>query len=345
VRAVVVDTFGTPDVLHIKQLPDPEPPPGGYVVQVLAAGVNYADIVERRGLYKKVLTLPRQMGKEAAGVVVARHSDAVEFDVGDPVIVVRFANGCYADKVPTEAHEVLRPPRGLSFVEMAAFGTNFATAWWAMHEIARVRPGESALIQAAAGGVGTAAVMLARTAGCGLIIGTAGGPAKGELVRAAGADEVVNYLVDDLRPIVARLTHDVGIDYCLESVGGDAYAQSLDALAPMGRLVIIGFSSIHDDYAHAIRRLHPLTVFQRSISVGGLNLDNISFQRQRNVWNQLVEHAEEHNLRPIVGQVHPFERIREAHDALESRRSTGKVVLTLDPQALDVPTPALLARG
>ena len=267
---------------------------------MVAASVNYADIVERRGLYKKVLTLPRQMGKEAAGIVVARHPEAIEFDVGDPVIVVRFANGCYADKVPAEAHEVLRPPRGLSFVEMAAFGTSFATAWWAMHEIARVRPGESALIQAAAGGVGTAAVMLARTAGCSIVIGTAGGPAKCELVRAAGADECVDYLVDDLRPVVARLTDGTGVDYCLESVGGDAYSQSLDALAPMGRLVIIGFSSIQDDYAHAIPRLHPLTVFQRSIAVGGLNLDNISFQRQRDIWNRLV--AARRGARPPPGR-------------------------------------------
>ena len=340
-RAVVVDTFGAPDVLDIKQVPDPEPPPGGYVVQVVAAGLNYADVVERRGLYKKGQTLPHQLGKEAAGIVVARDHDAVEFDVGDPVIVIRFTNGCYAEQVPAEAHEVLRPPRGLSFVEMASFGTTFATAWWAMHEIARVRPGESALIQAAAGGVGTAALMLARTAGCAPIIGTAGGPEKCDLARSAGADACVDYRADDFRPVVQRLTHETGVDYCLESVGGDAYSRSLEVLAPTGRMVIIGFSSIHDDYAHAIPRLHPLTVFQRSISVAGLNLDNIGFQRRRDVWARLVDHAEEHALRPVVGQVHPFEDVRVAHAALESRRSTGKVVLAVDPAALDVPTPSL----
>jgi NADPH:quinone reductase len=342
VRAVVLDEFGSPDVLRITQLADPEPPPGGYVVQVLAAGLNYADIVERRGRYRKDQTLPPQLGKEAAGIVVARDGDAVEFDLGDPVIVIRFGGGCYAEQVAAEAHELLRPPRGLSFVEMAAFGTNFATAWWAMHEIARVRPGESALIQAAAGGVGTAAVMLARTAGCAPIIGTAGGAAKCDLARASGADACVDYLAEDFRPVVATLTHDAGVDYCLESVGGDTYSRSLDALAPMGRLVIIGFSSIEADYAQAIPRLHPLTVFHRSISVGGLNVDNIAFQRRRHVWDQLVDHAEEHAMRPVVGQVHRFEDVRDAHDALESRRSTGKVVLVVDPQAHDVPT--LLAR-
>ena len=113
-RAVVVDTFGSPDVLQIKQLPDPEPPPGGYVVQVMAAG---RELRGRRRATRPLQEGPAaaraSMGKEAAGVVVARDPDAVEFDVGDPVIVVRFANGCYADQVAAEAHEVLRPPRGL----------------------------------------------------------------------------------------------------------------------------------------------------------------------------------------------------------------------------------------
>jgi NADPH2:quinone reductase len=337
-RAIVVDEFGSPEVLTFRELPDPTPPPGGYVVQVMAAALNFADVVERRGQYKKDQQLPAQLGKEAAGVVVARDDDAVEFDVGDPVIVVRFGNGCYAEQVPAEAHEVLRPPRGLSFIEMSAFGTGFVTAWYAMHEIARVRPGESALIQAAAGGVGTAAVALARSSGCAPVIGTAGGAEKCDLARACGADACVDYLSEDFRTVVAELTHDTGVDYCLESVGGETYTRSLDALAPMGRLVIIGFSSIGGDYAQAIPRLHPLTVFHRSISVGGLNIDNLSFQQRREVWDRLVDHAEEHALRPVIGQVHPFERIRDAHEALESRRSTGKVVLVVDPAAEEVPS-------
>ena len=336
-RAIVVDDFGSTEVLQFRDLPDPTPPPGGYVVQVIASAVNYADVVERRGQYKKSQQLPARMGKEAAGVVVARDDDAVEFDVGDPVIVVRFANGCYAEQVAAEGHEVLRPPRGLSFVEMAAFGTAFATAWYAMHEIARVRPGDSALIQAAAGGVGSAAVTLARTSGCAPVIGTAGGAAKCSQARAVGADACIDYLADDFRPAVLDLTHDTGVDYCLESVGGETYTRSLDVVAPMGHLVIIGFSGIGADYANEIPRLHPLTVFHRSISVGGLNVDNLSFTRRRDRWDRLVAHAEEHAIRPLVGQVHPFERIGDAHTALETRQSTGKVVLVLDPMAEQVP--------
>jgi NADPH:quinone reductase-like Zn-dependent oxidoreductase len=337
-RAIVVEDFGSPEVLQFQDVPDPTPPPGGYVVQVLATAVNFADLVERRGLYKKTQTLPARLGKEAAGVVVARHPDAVEFEVGDPVIVVCFGNGCYAEQVAAGPSEVLRPPRGLSFVEMAAFGTAFATAWYSLHEIARVRPGESVLIQAAAGGVGSAAVILARTSGCAPVLGTAGGPDKCAQARAHGADACIDYRDDDFRPAVLDLTHGRGVDFCLESVGGETYTRSLDVLAPMGRLVIIGFSGIGDDYAGAIPRLHPLTVFHRSITVGGLNVDNLDFASRRDIWERLVAHAEQHAIRPVVGQVHPFAAIQAAHDALESRRSTGKVVLVLDAMADQVPT-------
>jgi NADPH2:quinone reductase len=336
-RAVVLERFGTPYVLEFRELPDPVPPAGGYVVRIIASAVNYADVVERRGLYKRDQHLPCALGKEAAGVVVARDPDAVEFEVGDPVIVVRFGNGCYADLVAAAPNEVLRPPRGLSFLEMAAFGTAYATAWYAMHEIARVRPGDSALIQAAAGGVGNAAIVLARTGGCSLVIGTAGGSVKCAVVLRHGADVCVDYLAGDLREGVLAATGGAGVDYCLESVGGDTYRKSLDVMGPMGHLVVIGFSGIADDYAAATPRLHPLTVFQRSFSVGGLNMDNLGFTGRREVWAHLVAHAEEHAIVPEVNAVFPFAEIRSAHQALESRKTTGKVVLVLDESATSVP--------
>jgi NADPH:quinone reductase-like Zn-dependent oxidoreductase len=342
-RLIEVDAFGGPEVLRTRTLADPEPSRDGYLVEVRAAGVNFADVVERQGRYKRDQRLPHRLGKEAAGVVVARGPDADAFEIGDAVIVVRFANGCYADLVAADAHEVLRAPRGLSFLELAAFGTNFATAWWAMHEVARVRAGCGALIHAAAGGVGTAALMLARTHGCAPIIGTAGGAAKGKVAVAAGADLCVDYTTEDFRPIVAAATDGRGIDYCLESVGGETYARTLDVMAPTGSVVVIGFSSVTTDHANAIPRLHPLTVFHRSFSVGGLNIDNLGFQRQRHVWDALVEHVERHGLRPMIGQVHPLDDIAAAHAALEGRATVGKVVLQVHDDAASVPAPIAVA--
>lgn len=336
-RQVEIERFGGAEELHLRTVPDPEPPADGYVVDVRAAGLNYADVVERRGRYRKDQALPARLGKEAAGVVVACGPEARDFEVGDAVVVVRFGNGCYAERIACAAHEVLRPPWGYTWIELAAFGTNFATAWWSLTEIARVRPGESVLVQAAAGGVGSAAVMLARSLGLSPVIGTAGGPAKSALVRDLGADACVDYTATDLREAVRDLTGGRGVDACIESVGGEAYRASLDLLAPMGRLVVIGFSSIEDDYAQAIPRLHPLTVFHRSITVGGLNLDNLSFQRQRDVWDRLVDHVDAHGLRPHVGHVFPFDRVTDAHRCLEQRASTGKVVLDVSPGAAPPP--------
>ena len=336
-RAIVVDSFGAPDVLKIQNLPDPTPPPGGYVVQVVASSINYADVVERRGLYKKDQKLPSRLGKEGAGVVVARDCDAVQFEVGDPVIIVAPSGGCYAERVAVEAYEVLQPPSGFSFVEMASFAIAYSTAWYGMFQIANVRRGEAVLIQAAAGGLGTAAIDLARSSGCGLVIGTAGGPAKCALAERRGADACIDYTAVDFRPTVLELTRDEGVDYCLESVGGETYSRSLDVIAPLGHMVIVGFSSVGADYAREIHRLHPLTVFQRSISVGGLNLENLAFMRRRDIWNELVAHVEEHAIHPLVTQAYPFDQIREAHEALETRQTTGKVALIMDPQAYDVP--------
>jgi NADPH:quinone reductase-like Zn-dependent oxidoreductase len=341
-RLIEVDAFGGPEVLQVREHPDPVASADGYVVEVRAAGLNFADIVERRGRYRRDQKVPHRLGKEAAGVVVARGPAATEFEVGDAVIVVKFDNGCYADRIAAEAHEVLRAPRGLSFVELAAFGTTYATAWWAMHEIARVRPGDSVLVQAAGGGVGTAAINLARTFGCGPIIGTAGSIEKCAVVMRLGADVCVDYTTTDFRPVVRAWTAEAGVDYCLESVGGETYERSLEVMAGMGRVVVIGFSSISSDYATAIPRLHPLTVFHRSFSVGGLNIDNLGFQRRRDIWDRLVDHAETHRIRPHVGQTYPFARVADAHRALEQRETTGKVVLMVHPDATDIPGAALI---
>lgn len=336
-RQVEIERFGGPEELHLRAVPEPEPPVDGYVVDVCAAGLNYADVVERRGRYRKDQSLPALLGKEAAGVVVARGPEANEFGIGDPVIVVRFGNGCYAERIACAPHEVLRPPQGFTWIELAAFATNFATAWWAMTEIARVRPGESALVQAAAGGVGSAAILLARSLGLTPVIGTAGGPTKTALVHDLGADTCVDYNTADVAAEVLERTDGRGVDFCLESVGGDAYRDSLRVLAPKGRLVVIGFSSIEEDYANVVPRLHPLTVFHRSITVGGLNLDNLAFQRERDVWDRLVDHVEEHGLRPHIGHVFPFDRVADAHRCLEQRASTGKVVLSVQPDAAAPP--------
>lgn len=308
---------------------EPEPADDGYVVEARAAGLNYADVVQRRGLYTKDPQLPCEIGTEAAGVVVARGPNAAEFEMGDTVCVARLArSGCYAERIAVGPTEALPPPAGLSFEELGGFSNTFATAWYVLTENARVRPGESVLIQAAAGGVGTAAIALARSLGCSPVLGTAGGPEKCAWVEGLGADACIDYTSSDFRDAVREHTGGAGVDVVLESVGGEVFERSLDVLAPLGRIVVIGFSSIDDDYAARIQRIHPLTVLNRSIAIAGLNVANLDYPARRDTWRALVKHVEEHGLRPEIGHLFPLAEAPAAHRALESRATRGKVLLT-----------------
>ncbi len=326
-RKILLEAFGGPEVLVVGEHPEPECPADGWVVELAAASINYADVVSRRGLYSKDQRLPFEVGKEAAGTIVAAGPDARGFVLGETVIVIKFEGGCYAERVAARPGQVLRGPVGYDARQLAAFGILFATAWYGQHEIARVRPGEAVLIQAAAGGVGSTAVALARSGDCGPVIGTAGDAEKCAWVESLGADVCVNYRQDDFREVVAELTAGRGVDYCLESVGGDVARASLEALAPMGRLVIIGFSSVTADYNKKIERVHPLTVFHRSLSYCGLNVQNLDFPRRVDVWQRLVAHVEEHGLTPEIGAVFPLDQAPMAHAALEERRTRGKLLL------------------
>lgn len=326
-RKILLESFGDPELMVVSDQPEPELPRDGYVVEIRAAGINFADIVERRGLYAKDQQLPCYLGREASGVVVAKGDEATGFELGEPVIVIRFGGGCYAERVAAGPDQILRGPTGYDFEQLAAFPIVFATAWCAQNEIARVQPGESVLIHAAAGGVGSAAVVLARSLGAAPIIGTAGSDEKCRWVESLGADRCVNYREADFRSAVRELTADRGVDYVLESVGGEVFDQSLQSLAPMGRAVIIGFSSISSDYGDALKRIHPLTLFHRSITCSGLNVQNLNFPTQRDIWTRLVNYVEEHGLKPIVGQTYPLERAADAHTALETRQTRGKLLL------------------
>jgi len=330
VKKYVLDSFGGPQVLQVADHPTPDCPDDGYLVETRAVGLNFAETVERRGEYGKDMQCPFEIGKEAAGVVVAAGSETSRFKVGDEVIVIKFSNGCYSEIIVARAPQMLEPPRGLNWKERAAFANTFGTAWFALMEVARVRAGDSALVQAAAGGVGTATVALAKALAMGPIIGTAGTDEKCELVEHLGATACVNYTTHDFREKIRELTDGLGVDYCLESVGGEVYDRSLEMLAPLGRMVIIGFSSIRENYAEVIPRLHPLAVFHRSITVGGLNVDNIKYHHRRGNWRELVDFAEKHDLRPHIGNVFDFSDAASAHACLEGRNSVGKVVLSLD---------------
>ena len=327
-RKIVLEAFGGPEVLALREdAPEPECPADGWVVEVEAAGLNFAEIVERRGMYRRNQTLPYEIGKEVAGRIVAAGPDARGFEVGERVIVIRFEGGCWAERVAARPGQVLRAPAHLDGEQAAAFAIAFVTAWFAQQELARARPGEGALIQAAAGATGSAAVQLAKACGLGPVIGTAGTREKCELVERLGADRAVCYREQDFREVVREATGGAGVGYCLESVGGEVFSGSLEALAEMGRLVLIGFTSVSKDYANAVPRIHPLHLFHRSLGIFGLNVENLDFPRRTETWNALVELAERQRLVPHVGARFPLADAGKAQAAIEARETVGKVVL------------------
>jgi len=340
-RKIILSEFGGPEVLRVADAPEPEVPQDGWVVELRAIGINFAELVERRGLYRKNQKTPYEMGKEAAGVIIAAGPEAMSvdssdgaqrgFQVGQRVIVIRFGGGCYAERVAVRPGQVLPAPPHLDFDELASFAISFATAWYAQEELARARPGECALIHAAAGAVGSAAVLLARACGLGPVFGTAGSDEKCAAVRALGATECFNYRAlpegaGFANQIRAR-THGRGVDYCLESIGGEVFDQSLELSAPLARIVVIGFSSIGADYAQAIARVHPLKLFLRSIGLFGLNVEQLDFPARRDVWTRMLAVVEAHELRPLVGRRFALDEAPEAHAHIEARENFGKVVL------------------
>jgi NADPH:quinone reductase-like Zn-dependent oxidoreductase len=338
-RAIVLEAFGGPDVMQVRDVPEPRPPVGGYVVQLAAIGINFAELVERRGLYRKNQTLPYDLGKEAAGTIVEVHPEArgpgvdsggaPALEVGQRVSVLRFAGGCYAERVAVEAHQVLPVPKHLSLDEAAAFAIAFATAWYAIAELARLRPGESALVHAAAGSTGAAAIQMLRALGADPVIGAVGSAWKREVVLGLGAHAcAAEQGGEDFVALVQRLCGARGgVDHVLESIGGATFEKSLLALAPLGRLVTIGFSSIDRDHAERVKRVHPLQLFLRSWGLFGLNVENIDFVRRRATYERIVRFAEEHDLRPHIGARFALTDAAAAHAAIEARRTTGKVLL------------------
>lgn len=328
--------FGGPETLALEEGPEPERPARGYLVSVRAAAVNFADLVDRRGRYRRGQTLLQMLGKEASGVIVARGSHASQHRLGDAVIALKLESGCCAEVIAAEEDQVLPAPPGFDFVELAAFAASDSTAWHALREVARARAGDALLVQAAAGALGTAAVLLGRAMGCHPIIGTASTDDTCTYVLSLGAIACIPYMRQDFRSVVRQLTNGRGADVCLETVDGSVYDDSVEVLAPLGRLVVLGFSSTDRDHGQRIPRMHPLTLMHRSISVGGLDVDALAIHTRRAQWTELTEFCATHKIRPVVGATFPFEDADKSHSAVESRSTREKIVLVLDGARLPV---------
>jgi NADPH2:quinone reductase len=314
VRAIQITEFGGPEVLVMREVDDPAAHEGLVVVDVKAAGLNYGDTHQAENSYLAAAELPMIPGGELVGVTE------------DGRRVVALVNGgAYAEKalvLPALTWEI---PDGVSDGQALALIVQGTTAWHLLRTSAALREGESVVVHAAAGGVGTLAVQLAKRWGAGRVIGLASSPEKRELAERLGADATVDSGADDLTVALREANGGQRVDVVLEMVGGRTFEQSFEALAPFGRLVHFGQAD-----RQGAPEVNPGKLMATSRGVIGFWLMHLvrSPERLTEAMEDMFEAVLAGELEPIVGGTYPLEDARRAHEDIRSRRTTGKLVLT-----------------
>ena len=320
-KAVRFHRFGGPEVLRYEEVAEPEVGPGDVLIRVAAAGVNFSDTMRRAGTYHPDLPLPNAEGVEAAGAVVRVGAHVTAPRVGDRVVTM-LGSRCQAEYVAAPAGLVHAVPPSHGLEAAAALPLAGLTAYHLLRTRAGVKPGESVLIHAAASGVGTLAVQLARHWGA-QVFATASTDTKLGLVRELGADETINYAREDFVAAVLARTRNRGVDVVLECVGGEVLAQSARALAPGGRLVIYGRAS------GEVGILAGDEILVRNLSVLGLHLGRRPWRPEMHgdAFREILELAADGRLKPVIDRSFPMTDVAAAHAHMAARRTMGKLLL------------------
>jgi NADPH:quinone reductase len=322
-KAIRIHETGGPEVMHLEEIEIPAPKAGEVLIKVAAAGVNYADLAQRAGAYLTPTRTPMTPGMEIAGTVVAL-GDGVN-SVSEGTRVAAFCDGGYAEYAISHASMVIPISPALDFTHAAAFPLQGITAYQLLQESAHLQAGESVLVHSAAGGVGTLAVQLAKLMGADFVIGTASNAEKLALVRRLGADVAINYTEHDWVEQVKHATGGKGADIILEMVGGTICEQSLQCLAPFGRMVIYGVAS-----GQISQFSGPQLMYKNQAIIGYWLVGQISrTDRITLAIMSLMQYLLSGQLEIIVGQTFPLDQAAEAHKAIAERRTMGKVVLLL----------------
>jgi NADPH:quinone reductase-like Zn-dependent oxidoreductase len=333
-RSVWIPRAGAPDVLEVREGPEPVGGPGRVKIRVRAAGVNFADVSARLGVYPDAPPFPCVVGYEVAGIA---ENEAEGIAPGQRVVALtRF--GGYSEVVAPPVAQVFPLPDALSFEQGAAIPVNYLTAVLMLRHFANVQSGETVLVHAAAGGVGMAAIQLCKIAGA-QVIGTASA-AKHAVLREAGVAHTIDYRTQDFEMEVNRITAHRGVDVVLDATG--AFRKSYRVLAPLGRLVCFGLSGAAAGMQPnrlaalgAVLRLpffHPIQLMNANKAVMGVNLghlwDRIDMLRREMLG--LLRDAEAGRIAPVVGKTFPLTDAAGAHRYIQERQNVGKVVLTAD---------------
>jgi NADPH:quinone reductase-like Zn-dependent oxidoreductase len=322
--------------MKVEQRPDPQPQTGQVLVRVKAAGLNFADILARQGLYPDGPPKPCVMGYEVSGVVEAVGDDVNHNLIGKAVIAMtRF--GGQAEIVTVSAAQVFAKPDELTFEQAAAIPVNYLTAWALLVTMGGLKKDEAVLIHNAGGGVGLAALDIAKHIGA-RTFGTAS-TGKHEFLRARGLDHPIDYRNQDWLPVLKELTNGRGVELVIDPIGGPSWKKSYQALRTTGRMGVFGISvasaSGIKGKIRALKaiasmpRFNPIGLMNRNKGVFGLNLGHMWDEGEKvAAWTgEIMRGVAEGWIKPHVDRAFPFDQIADAHTYIESRKNIGKVVL------------------
>jgi NADPH:quinone reductase len=321
VRAVQVVRLDGPSAVELRNVPEPKPGADEVLIEVAAAGVNFPDVLQTRGLYQYRPELPYTLGSEVAGVV-REAPERAAVQPGDRVVAFT-TTGAFADVVAAPADHVLPLPDEIGFTAGACLPMNYLTAHFALLVRGGLRAGHSVLVHGAAGGVGTASIQLAAALGA-RVIAVVSSTAKHEVALAAVAHATVG--VRGFREAVHELTAGAGVDLVVDPVGGDRFTDSLRSLAPLGKLLVIGFTG------GEIPTVRVNRLLLNNIDVVGVGWGSFAFARPGYLagqWAELLPHLRSGALQPLISATISLELAADALATIAERRVTGKVVLKL----------------
>jgi NADPH:quinone reductase-like Zn-dependent oxidoreductase len=334
-KQVWIPRVGPPDVLELREAPDPRPGLGEVRIRTRAVGVNFADVMARLGLYPDAPKLPCVVGYEVAGVVDELGAGVTGIVAGARVGAITHFGG-YADTVVVPAASAFALPEGLSFETAAALPVNSLTAWLMLIHLANVRAGERVLVHAAAGGVGLTAVQLCRWRGA-EVLATAS-RAKHDRLRAMGVAHCIDYRTEDFEKAVRRITNGRGVDVVLDAVGGASFKKSYRCLAPLGRLFCFGVSSLAPSTTRRLTRVlltlarmprfGAIPLMNENRGVFGVNLGHLWENPVLPIaLREIVELTANGTLAPVVDRTFPLAEASAAHAYIQARSNFGKVLL------------------
>jgi putative PIG3 family NAD(P)H quinone oxidoreductase len=324
-RAVIADGTGGPEVLSVRELPDPEPGPGEVVVAVTAAALNRADLLQRQGFYPPPPGASDVIGMECSGTVAALGDDVEGWQVGDEVCAL-LAGGGYASRVAVPAGQLMPVPSGVDLVTAAALPEVACTVWSNVFMVAGLQRDEVLLVHGGAGGIGSFAIQLAHALGS-RVLTTAGTEEKRRACRDLGADVAIDYHEQDFVEEVRAATDGGGADVILDNMGAKYLPRNLDALATEGRLVVIGMQG------GTKGELDLGKLLRKRAAVIGTTLRARPVAEKSAICASVVEHVwplvADGTVRPVVGRTMPLDEVAAAHALMESGEHSGKILLTV----------------